>query len=202
MTIKADRTALVMIECQRGVVGDLSMLPSLADAARLVLPTIGRMASAARSAGAHVVHLTYLPLAGGGSTSRKSPLMRATKVSAEWTATSPEVQVVEEIGVDPGDIVLPRHQGISPVHRTETLTVLHNLGVEEIVIAGVSTNWAIPLVAAAAVDENFSVIIPVDAVAGVPIEHHESMIKHALGLVASLSTADELIAEWKDTGEG
>lgn len=195
-SMETDKIALVVIECQRGVVGDLSMLPALADAARPVLPAIGRLASRARSAGVHVLHLTYLPLAGGRSTSRTTPLMRVTSVSRAWTDSSPESQIVEEVGLGPNDIVLARHQGISPVHRTEALTILRNIGIEEIVIAGVSTNWAIPLVAAGATDEGFSVAVPTDAVTGVPAEHHRSMLEHSLSLVARLTTVDELISEW------
>ena len=48
-------TALLFIECQRGVVGDLSMLPALADAAAPALPAMGRLATAARAAGVPVL---------------------------------------------------------------------------------------------------------------------------------------------------
>src|SRR6202034_3383755 len=68
------RAALVMIECQRGVVGDLSVLPDLAAAAQPVLETIGRLARVARRHGVTVVHLTYAPLAEGRSVNLRSSL--------------------------------------------------------------------------------------------------------------------------------
>ena len=46
-----DKTALVFIECQRGVIGDLSVLPALAESARPALATMGRLAAGARGAG-------------------------------------------------------------------------------------------------------------------------------------------------------
>jgi nicotinamidase-related amidase len=189
-----DRTALLLIECQRGVIGDLSFLPALADAARSAIPNLARLAAGARAAGVHVVHLTYLPAAGGRATNRRARLMRGG--GPTWTASDPASAVVPEIGVAPDDMVLPRHQGISPVHRTETLAVMRNLGVEEIVVAGVSTNLAIPLVAVAATDEDFAVTIPTDATAGTPAAHHASMLRHSLAFVARLTTADELLSEW------
>ncbi len=191
-------TALVFNECQRGVVGDLSVLPALAESARPVLATMGRLAAGARGAGVLVVHLTYLPLAGGRSASRRSALVRATSATAAWTESHPAVEVVTEIGVGPHDLVLPRHQGISPVHRTEVLAVLRNIGIQEIVVAGVSTNLAIPLVAVGAADEDFAVTIPTDACIGTPPEHHASMLKHSLAFVARLTTTDELLAEWSE----
>jgi nicotinamidase-related amidase len=92
--------------------------------------------------------------------------------------------------------VLPRHQGISPVHRTEVLTILRNMGMEEVVVGGVSTNLAVPLVAVGAADEDFDVTVATDACVGTPPEHHDSMLRHCLAFVARLVTADELLAEW------
>jgi nicotinamidase-related amidase len=191
-----ETTALVFVECQRGVVGDLSVLPALAASAQPVLATMGRLAAGARSSGVHVAHLTYLPAASGRSTNRRSPLMRSLMATAEWNETHPAAQVVPEIGVGPDDLVLPRHQGISPVHRTETLAILRNMGIEEIVVAGVSTNLAVPLVAVGAADEDFAVTIPTDACIGTPPEHHASMLKNSLAFVARLTTVGDLLAEW------
>ena len=191
-----DKTVLVFIECQQGVIGDFSVLPALAEAAQPVLATMGRLAAGARYSGVHVAHLTYLPAAGGRSTNRRSPLMRATMATAEWGESHPAAEVVPEIGVAPGDLVLPRHQGISPVHRTETLAILRNMGIEEVVVAGVSTNLAIPLVAVGAADEDFAVTIPTDACIGTPAEHHASMLKNGLAFVARLTTVGDLLAEW------
>jgi nicotinamidase-related amidase len=188
------------VECQRGVVGDLSVLPALAEAARPALAAMARLAAGARGAGVQVVHLTYLPLAEGRSASQRTPLMRATASTAAWRASDAPLEIVPEIGVGPDDLVLPRHQGISPVYRTEVLTILHNMGVDEVVVAGVSTNLAVLLTAAGAVDEDFAVTIPTDATVGTPPEHHASVLRHSLAFVARLATTDELLAEWSGGG--
>ena len=53
-------TAVLTMEVQRGVLGDLSMLPELADEVRAgnVLEHIGAVCRAARASGARVVHCT------------------------------------------------------------------------------------------------------------------------------------------------
>jgi nicotinamidase-related amidase len=51
-------TALVTQEIQRGVIGDLSQLPELAENARLALPQIAALVRAARAAGLPVIHCT------------------------------------------------------------------------------------------------------------------------------------------------
>jgi nicotinamidase-related amidase len=191
-----DTTALLFVECQRGVVGDLSVLPALAESARPALARMGRLAAGAHTAGVLVAHLTYHPLAGGRSASQRSPLMRATTATAAWSDADPAVEVVPEIGVGPHDLVLPRHQGISPVHRTEVLAMLRNMGMTDVVVAGVSTNLAVLLVAVGAADEDFGVTVATDACLGTPFEHHDSMLRHSLAFVARLATVDELLTEW------
>jgi nicotinamidase-related amidase len=192
-----ERTALLMVECQRGVVGDLSVLPDLAGLARPILSRIGQLAEAAREAGVTVAHLTFRPMAGGRSNNRRSPLTRSTTASAEWGPENPGTDIVPEIGLAEGDLVFERHQGISPVHRTEVLTVLRNLGIDEVVLAGVSTNLAVPAVAVSAADEDFAVTVARDACVGVPLSHHESMLRYSLAFVARLATVDELVTEWR-----
>jgi nicotinamidase-related amidase len=189
-------TAVLFVECQRGVIGDLSVLPALAEAAQPALAAMANLASGARRAGVQVVHLTYLPLAGGRSASQRSPLMRATTSTAAWRDADAALDIVPELGLDPDDLVLPRHQGISPVHRTEVLTILRNMGMDEVVVAGVSTNLAVPLVAVGAADEDFGVTVATDATVGTPAAHHASMLRHSLAFVARLATTDELLAEW------
>lgn len=197
-----ERTAVLFVECQRGVVGDLSVLPALAAAARPALTAMGRLAKGAHDARVTVAHLTYLPLAGGRSASRRSPLMRSTAATRDWHPAHPAFEIVPEIGVGADDLLLPRHQGISPVHRTEVLALLRNMGIDEVVVAGVSTNLALLLVAVGAVDEDFGVTVATDASVGVPADHHQSVLKHSLAFVARLATVDELLAEWSGKNDG
>jgi nicotinamidase-related amidase len=191
----------LFVECQRGVVGDLSVLPALAAAARPALTAMGRLATGARQAGVTVAHLTYLPLGGGRSANRRAPLMRSTASTRDWHPAHPAYEIVPEVGVGPDDLLLPRHQGISPVHQTEVLSILRNMQIDEVVVAGVSTNLAVLLVAVGAADEDFRVTVATDASAGVPADHHRSILKHSLGFVARLATVDELVAEWSGSND-
>jgi nicotinamidase-related amidase len=84
LTLDPDHTALVIVECQNGVVGPASALPGLAEAAAPILPVIGRLARAARKAGVRVVHLTYVPTFDGRSTNQHTPLQQGIRA-----ATSP-----------------------------------------------------------------------------------------------------------------
>lgn len=191
------KTALIIVECQNGVVGKDASLPALAAAAAPVLPTLGALAASARSAGVQVVHATFEGAAGGRSALANNRIMQIMRPRlAEWVAGSEPVQVAEEIGCAAQDLVIPRHHGVSPTQDTELLTVLRNLGVDTVVVAGVSLNIAIPSVAVDAVNAGFWVVVPSDAVAGTPAEYGEQVLRHTLRMVATVASAEEVAAAW------
>src|SRR5690606_42068234 len=69
-------TAVVCIECQQGVLGEGSVLPSLRADAQRMLPSLERLLDAARQAGLPVVHATYGGPR-GGTRHDTAPLWRA-----------------------------------------------------------------------------------------------------------------------------
>ena len=66
--------------------------------------------------------------------------MGVQKAAIDLTPGSPAVQPPAEIGVDPGDLVVPRHHGLGPMGGTELDPILRNLGITTIVGVGVSVN--------------------------------------------------------------
>ncbi|MCU1595104.1 MAG: isochorismatase family protein [Frankiales bacterium] len=193
-------TALLLVECQNGVIGIDSVLPDLAAVVRPSLPIIARLATGARDHGVQVVHLTFSPLAGNRSCNRKPLLFKGVlRNMDDWGPDNPATQVVDEIGVGPDDLVLPRATGLSPTYGTETFKLLRNIGIKAIVVAGVSTNIAIPAVLTEACDEGFDVLVPRDAALGAPADYAEQMMTHTIGMIARLTTVDELVAQWAST---
>jgi nicotinamidase-related amidase len=190
--------AVLFVECQNGLLGEGSVMPIIAEAAKPVLPAMGRLAAGARAARVQVVHLTYFPVANNRSSNRRPPMFGyVLPTLVDWTRDATAVQVVPEIGVGPDDLVLPRNTGLSPTYGTETFKLLRNIGIETVVLAGISANVAIPVVAVEAADEDFAVIVARDAVAGAPSEYVDSMFKYTLPNIARVRTVDELLAAWR-----
>jgi nicotinamidase-related amidase len=190
-------TAVLFVECQNGLLGENSAMRAIAEVARPHVPAMGRLARGAREAGVQVVHLTYVPVAHNRSSNQRPPLFqRLMPRLDDWNATHPAVQVIPEIGVGPDDLVLVRHSGLSPTYGTETFNVMRNIGMKRLVLAGISVNVAIPVVAVEATDEDFDVVIASDAVSGAPAEHVASMLEHALPFIATMSTVDDLLSQW------
>jgi len=193
-------TALVLQEVQNGVVGEESALPLLAaEAAKAgVVPRCAALATAARPAGVPVVHCTAETRADRKGANRNARLfMGAQKSPVQLTPGSAAVQPPDEIGVDPGDLVLPRHHGLGPMTGTELDSILRNLGVSTIVGVGVSVNVGMTNFAFDAVNRGYQFVMPRDAVAGIPAEYADAVLENTLSLVATLTTTTEVAAVWR-----
>jgi nicotinamidase-related amidase len=80
---------------------------------------------------------------------------------------------------------------------TDLDALLRNLGVHTIVPVGVSLNVAIPNLVMDAVNAAYRVVLPRDAVAGVPADYGEAVIDNTLSLLAEITTTDALISGWQ-----
>jgi nicotinamidase-related amidase len=193
------RTAVVTSEVQNGVVGEPSVLPALADAARTVmLPALGRLVKSARVAGVEVVHCTFGRRVDGKGANTNARLFDGVAESpVKLLPGSTATRVVDEVGVEPTDLVLTRTQGLSPMAGTDLEPVLRNLGVTTVIVTGVSVNVAITNLVMDAVNRGFDVVLPRDAVCGVPADYAAAVIDNTLALLATLTTVDELTAIWQ-----
>ena len=105
--------------------------------------------------------------------------------------------LLPELGPAPTDVVLSRSHGIGPMGGTDLDATLRNLGVSTIVAVGVSVNVAITNLVMDAVNLAYRVVVPRDAVAGIPTDYATSIIDNTLSLLATITTTDDLIEAWK-----
>src|SRR5579862_5496569 len=192
-------TALVLQEVQNGVVGSPSVLPALAEAAAAVdlIPHCAQLARAARAAGVPVLHCTAETRDDGKGANRNARLFLGVRhAPVKLSPGSDAVRVPAEIGVDPSDIVLARYHGLGPMTGTQLDPVLRNLGVTTIVGVGVSVNVGMTNLAFDAVNRGYQIVIPRDAVAGVPAEYADAVLDNTLHLIATLTTTAEVARAW------
>jgi biuret amidohydrolase len=197
--LEPGRVALVLQEVQNGVVGEPSALPALAEAAAAVnlIGNCATLARAARAANVPVFHCTAETrddLKGANRNARLFAGVRKTPVPL--SPGSDAVKVPDEIGVDPADVVLPRHHGLGPMTGTQLDSMLRNLGVTTIVGVGVSVNIGMTNFAFDAVNLGYQFVMPTDAVAGVPPAYAQEVLKNTLSLVATFTTTPEVVEIW------
>ena len=112
----------------------------------------------------------------------------AVALGGDLSPGSRGASLLPELGPEPADLVLARYHGVGPMGGTDLDAVLRNLGVTTIVATGVSVNIAIPSLVMDAVNAAYQVVLPRDAVAGVPREYADQVIDHSLSLLATVTT--------------
>ena len=196
--VDASHTAIITSEVQNGVVGERSALPALAEAAAAeMLPSLARLLPAARSAGVQIVHCTaYRRADGKGANHNARLFMGVRKSPVSLLPGTVEVDVVPELGPEPEDLVLTRTHGLDPMAGTDLDPVLRNLGIRTIVVTGVSVNVAVTNLVMDAVNRGYDVVLPRDAVCGIPRDYADAVIDNTLAILAAVTTTDELVAIW------
>ncbi|KPC65718.1 cysteine hydrolase family protein [Streptomyces albus] len=194
-------TALLTVECQRGVVGPDCALPELAEQVREsgALDRVARLVAAAHAADVQVVHAIAERRPDGRGSGRNARLFRAAeKLPVRQLTGSSAVQVADPVPVADADLVVRRLHGLSPLAGTDVDPLLRNLGIRTVVITGVSANVAVPNAVFDAVNLGYTAVVPADAIAGVPASYTAEMVRHTLALVATVTDTSALLAAWTE----
>ncbi len=195
--------AVLTMEIQRGVIGDLTSFPELAaEADRVgVVPHTARVLGAARAAGVPVIHCTAEFRADrAGSTVNCQLIAAMVRNPDHLLSGTPATELVHELGPDPGDLVCARLHGVSPFTGTALDTLLRSLGARTVVATGISVNLGVLGLAIEACNLGYQVVVPRDAVAGIPTDYADALLDNTFPLIATLTTTDEVVAAWAADG--
>lgn len=193
-------TVLLTVECQQGVVGPDSALPVLAVEFRSsgALGNVARLVAAAHGSGVQVIHAIAERRPDGRGANRNARLFRAAeRLPVRQLSGTTAVRVAAPIEVTEEDFVVRRLHGLSPIQGTDVDALLRNLGCRTLIVSGVSANVAVPNAVFDAVNRGYTVVVPSDAVAGVPADYTPAMIRNTLALVATVVTTDEVLGCWE-----
>ena len=200
--VNPQHTVVITMEVQRGVVGDLSSFPDLQNAAENsgVLSNGPSICAAARGLSIRVLHAVATNRAdNAGSITNCRMLAASQKINqagAGLIEHTEGAELIPTFGPEPEDILVPRLHGLTPFTSTSLDQIIRNLNAQTIVALGVSLNIGVIGLALSAVDLGYQVVIPTDAVAGVPLEYGREILDRSLSLLATLTTTEELIEAW------
>ncbi len=198
-------TAVLTMELQNGVVGTGALMAALVEEVERVgvRPTAGRLCTAARDRGIQVVHCVAENRADGrGATDNCKVFAMNNRLRRETGSTPIDqgtdgAKLVAELGPDDRDVVVARIHGLTPFTQTSLDQILRNMSIRTLVVTGVSVNLGIFGTVMSAVDLGYNVVIVRDGVCGVPREYAEAVLENSLSLLATIATADDVIAAWK-----
>ncbi|WP_067482184.1 isochorismatase family protein [Actinomadura hibisca] len=192
-------TALLVMEMQRGVAGDLAKFPDLVKtcAERGVTRAAARAATAARAAGVPVVQCTAAFRADRrGSHTDNTPFLKGLlKDPAHMLEGTGAIEVLPELA-DPADLESRRYHGFTPFTGTSLDQTLRSMGVRTVVAAGLSLNLGIPGLCSEAVALGYRVVVLADAVAGTPAEYGDAVLANTVSLLAARATTEEVVRIW------
>lgn len=188
--------AVVTMELQRGVMGDLASFPALRDAATAIeLPrNAAALCAAARASRIPVVHCTAEFRADKAGTASNTPLHAAVfKMPGHLLEGTAAVELIGDLDQQASDIIVPRRHGVAPFSGTSLDATLRNLGVDVLVVSGVSVNLGVLGLTIEAVNLGYQVVVATDAVCGVPADYADRVIAESISLVAAVATTKEIL---------
>ena len=180
------KTALVVIDLQKGVVGRQTA-PYTADS---VVKNAAAIAAAFRKNGMPIFLVRVAFSADGKDMLR--PL-----VDAPWPTQTPPpdwTEIVQEMGPKPGDFVITKHQW-GAFYGTELDLQLRRHGITSIVLCGIATNIGVESTARFAFEYGFSQIFVEDAMAAMSAEEHALTVAKIFPRIGLVKKTGEILDE-------
>ena len=161
--------------------------------ARGIIPKINTLAEGFRKAGMPVVHCTISArrvFAGWNDNCRLAHRILKERINEDGTAAA---AIHDDIVVGETDIVSARHHGMSPFTGTSLDATLRSFGIDTVVLAGVSTNIALPGGCTEAIGLGYQVVLAEDCTAGGTAESHQFQITMHLPLLATITDSASIL---------
>ena len=155
-----------------------------------VIPNNASLAEAFRAAGRPVIFARCASVIGDGSDQTARHRGQGLVVP-EW---SYEAQIVEQLGVRPGDVVLTK-TGSGCFTSTNLDHLLRNLHIETIVLTGMWTNSCVETTARHAGDLDYNVILVEDACVAMTPENHEWALRYLGNNFALVRSTEQVLGE-------
>jgi nicotinamidase-related amidase len=191
------RAALVVNELQNAIANPAHVDTPLAAqvTARGIVARINVLAAAFRAAGGPVIYCTIAARTPDWDGYLVNCALAARiKRTGKLVLGTAGGALHDDLVVGPSDVVSNRSHGMAPFTGTTLDATLRGYGIDTVVLTGVSTNIALPGAATEAVALGYSVVLVEDCTAGATPETHRMQITEHLPLLATITTAESVIA--------
>ena len=190
---KGQKPALVVVECQNRQTN-----PDYMDAnrqglmeqvvSRDIIGKINVLSAAFREQGHPVIFATIAPRPGFHGFKVNCVLSAQLVKNGQMTFGSKAAAVNDNLVVTSTDIVTNRLSGMAIFTGTEMDSILRGFGVETVVLAGVSTNIAIPCSACEAIGLGYNAVLAEDCSAGGSAETHRMQVTMHIPFLATVAS--------------
>ncbi|WP_405777618.1 isochorismatase family protein [Streptomyces sp. NBC_00859] len=171
------RTALILVDLQKGIVG----LPTVHPAAEI----IERSAQLAAAFRAHDLPVVLVRVTGGAPGRNEGPARQGTP-PADWA------ELVPELDQQDGDIVVTK-QTWGAFYGTDLDMQLRRQGVTQVVLAGIATAMGVESTARSAHEHGYHVTVATDAVTDMDPEAHRNAVERIFPRLGETDTAETIV---------
>ena len=183
------KPALLIIDMQNDFV--LEGRPLRVASARAVIPKIREVLAAFRAKNLPVFHIVRVHRKDGSDVECiRQDLFRKQPFAVEGTGGA---AVVDELAPLPGEYVIPKIR-MSAFIGTELDLMLRNLGITDLVVAGIQTPNCIRITVFDAIAYNYPVVLVGDATGAQTDEIHAANVRDMQNIGVRILTADDLAA--------
>lgn len=154
----------------------------------LVIPNVRRLQDACRAAGIEVMHTKIESLTADG----RDRSLEHKRLNIHHPPGSVDAQFREEVAPQGDEIVLTKTCG-GAFNGTNIEYVLRNLGIANLIVAGVITSGCVEVAVRDAADRGFSVTLAEDACASWSEEMEQAAIRAMSEIYAKTLSTDEII---------
>lgn len=195
--LEARRTALLVFDLLEGHVNrDAESRARFAP----VIANAGRLAQAARAAGAKVVYAKADHRADRATSAhtvrdadnRLRPLKPGENEGPLLTSGTGETDVVKEIAPQPEDLIVPKHRW-SAFHGTYLDLALRTQAIHTLILVGGSTDVGIASTAFAARDFDYNLVIASDACTSPERDNHDQLMRRIFPRMARVRTTAQIL---------
>jgi len=196
----AARSALIVVDMQNGFLDERGSCAAAGFPVAALAPALAPCRAAidsARKAGVPVVFTRYTYRAdfrdGGFMLREKFPMLADAKalVAGSW-----DQGLLDELGARPEDFIVDKNRP-SAFHGTPLESYLEGLGVEDVVVCGVTTNCCVETTVRDAAQRDFRTFVLADAVAEWEDDRQQAALKTMGLLFAHVLTTAELDRAWR-----
>ena len=181
--INREKTALVVIDLQKGIAGQDAKPHSAQD----VIRNAAKLAEAFRknSMPVFLVHVMMTPEI-ALTTESDETFVRPAQLPPDWA------DIVPELGPRPTDIVITKRQW-GAFYGTDLELQLRRRGKDTIVLCGISTDFGVESTARFAYEYGFSQIFAEDAMSARSAEQHNAAVKYILRRLGRVRSTMEIL---------
>ena len=196
---QGQKAALVVVECQNRMTNpkyrDENRAGLMEQVVRRdIIAKINRLTAAFRAHELPVVFATIALRPGFRGFTVNCLLAAQLVKNGSLIIGSDAARLNDDLVVEPADVVSNRVSGMAVFTGTEVDAILRGFGAETVVLAGVSTNIALPSSACEAVGLGYNVVLAEDCTAGGTAETHQMQVSMHLPFLATIATSDDIIA--------